>query len=54
MRFTSILLALAFVASVFAAPVANSDLEVKTVGTYPTHSTDVISIVTELKTSIVS
>jgi len=54
MRFTSILLALPFVASVFAAPVANSDLEVKTIGTYPTHSTDVISIVTELKTSIVS
>jgi hypothetical protein len=54
MRFTSILLALPFVASVFAAPVANSDLEVKTVGTFPTHPTNVISIVTELQTSIVS
>ena len=57
MRFTSVLLAIPFVASVFAAPVAIPDASVSDLveKTYaPTPKCDVLSVVADLHASIVS
>jgi hypothetical protein len=54
MRFSSILLALPFVASVFAAPISVPAVSTLEARTCPTQVSEVVSVVTELQTSIVS